>query len=255
MSSRPTSFARSTTGPALKLLETCRQPVPKPAVLSSLQSPNALGEPLSERVARAKARWLKRVMYETSATSTEKCFAYLVADHLNCATLDCWPSQARVAKLLGFKCAKTSQRAARGLERLGVLTLKRNGKKGYRCAPVFLPGDEDKIVTTNGRRRRPVPDTDVRESLLLIPLKSSTSTAAAPVETTQSTASTYDPRRRGEIEVKIAAMLGSNGIDVLARLAAVDSTIIDRLCRAYASGSLGTRELAAARLAAQQADP
>ena len=252
MALRPSSFTRGRTGQALRVLETCEPHALKPASHTRLYSADAVGEPLFERAARAKARWLKRVMYETTATSTEKCFAYLVVDHFNCVTSDCWPSQARIAKLLGFKCVKTSQRVARGLERLGVLTLKQNGKNGYRYAPVFLSGDEDKNVVTNGHRRPPVPDTDVRESLLLIPIKSSTSMVAAAAEITASTASTYDPRQRVEIEVKIAAMLGSNGIDVLARLAAVDNSIIDRLCRAYVSGALGTRELAAARLAAQQ---
>jgi hypothetical protein len=38
-------------------------------------------------------------------------------------------------------------------------------------------------------------------------------------------------------------------------LATVETSIIDRLCRAYVSGALGTRELAAARLAAQQVNP
>src|SRR4051812_449650 len=48
-------------------------------------------EPLYKQVARAKARWLRRIMYGSVATSTEKCFAYAVADHLNCVTLDAWP--------------------------------------------------------------------------------------------------------------------------------------------------------------------
>src|SRR5437588_8825339 len=78
------------------------------------------GEPLFTRVARAKARWLRRVMYGTVATSTEKCFAYAVADHLNCVTLDAWPGQARLAQLLGFKSVKTIQRAAAALQKLAV---------------------------------------------------------------------------------------------------------------------------------------
>jgi hypothetical protein len=43
------------------------------------------GESLRTRVNRAKARWLKRVMYQTPASSTGKCFAYSVVDHLNCS--------------------------------------------------------------------------------------------------------------------------------------------------------------------------
>ena len=42
-------------------------------------------------------------------------------------------------------------------------------------------------------------------------------------------------------------------MEVLARLAAIDDAIVDRLCRAWAKGVLGERDLAAARLAAEQA--
>ena len=56
--------------------------------------------PLVETVNRMKARWLKRVMYETDVSSTAKCLAYAVSDHLNCVSLDCWPSQARLGQLL-----------------------------------------------------------------------------------------------------------------------------------------------------------
>jgi hypothetical protein len=47
-------------------------------------------------------------------------------------------------------------------------------------------------------------------------------------------------------------MLGDEGIEVLARLGAIDDSIIERLCRSYAAGALGPRELIAARLAAEQ---
>jgi hypothetical protein len=210
-------------------------------------------ETLVERVNRAKARWLKRVMYESSATSTEKCFAYSVVDHLNCVTLDCWPSQIRFAQLLGFRSTKTPQRAARGLERLGVLTLKHNGRSRYRYAPVFLPGDADKIVPAGGQPRPPVPDSVVRESLLeIFPTSSSSMEAAGKTsERDWRPGPNYDPRQRGAMEIEVAAMLGNDGIEVLARLATVDNGIIDRLCRAYAAGALGERELAAARLAAE----
>ncbi|MEA2906615.1 MAG: hypothetical protein QOI12_4002 [Alphaproteobacteria bacterium] len=107
-------------------------------------------ETLYKRVARAKARWLRRVMYGTVATSTEKCFAYAIAEHLNCVTLDAWPGQARLTQLLGFKSEKTIQRAALGLEGLTVLLIRRSRSR-YRYAPVFLPGDEDKIVSTKGQ--------------------------------------------------------------------------------------------------------
>jgi pyocin large subunit-like protein len=125
-------------------------------------------ESLSDRVNRAKARWLKRVMYESSATSTQKCFAYAMADHLNCVTLDCWPAQPTLARILGRKSIKTAHRAARGLASLGLITSRRNtsGKKGYRYAPVFWSEDMDNSVSKNGQRRLKIVDMDVRESSL-----------------------------------------------------------------------------------------
>jgi hypothetical protein len=210
-------------------------------------------EGLVERIGRAKARWLRRVMYETAASSTQKCFAYAIADHLNCVTLDSWPGQLRLAKLLDLKSAKTLQRAARGLERLGVLTLKGGGRSGYRYAPVFLPTDEDKIILAAGYSRPAVADKNVRESLLVIQPKSSDSTeVAARKGTLQEYGTSYQPRQRGAIELKLAEMLGSNGMEVLGKLGELDDAIVERLCRAYSAGALGERELIAARLAAEQ---
>jgi hypothetical protein len=209
---------------------------------------------LYDRVKRATARWLKRVMYETTATSTEKCFAYSVADHLNCVTLDSWPGQLRLAKELGRKSIKTAQRAAQGLERLGVLTLKRNGKKGYRYAPVFLPGDGDKNVRTGRQYCPEVRDKNVHESLLGILSTSSSPTeeASEGIKQEQSDRPKYNRRQRGAIELALAPMLGKDGIEALARLSAFDDAIVDRLCRAHAEGMLGEREVLAARLAVDQ---
>ena len=53
----------------------------------SIEGGAELGETLRTCVNRAKARWLKRVMYKSTASSTGKCFAYSVADHLNCVAL------------------------------------------------------------------------------------------------------------------------------------------------------------------------
>jgi hypothetical protein len=211
-------------------------------------------ETLYRRVARAKARWLRRVMYASVATSTEKCFAYAVAEHLNCVTLDAWPGQLRLVQLLGFKSAKTIQRAARSLEDLAVLTVFRSRKNFYRYAPVFLPGDEDKIVPAKGQTGAVRTDTDVPESLLLIHINPSVPSKrlSDKSEEVQSGEFRYRRTERGAIEVKIAAMLGDDGIEVLARLGAIDDWLIERLCRAYAAGALGPRELIAARLAAEQ---
>jgi hypothetical protein len=208
-------------------------------------------EPLIERVNRMKARWLKRVMYETPATSTEKCFGYVVVDHLNGVTLDCWPGLKRIAQLMGCRSVKTPQRAARGLQDLGLLTVKRG--KLDRYAPVFLPGDEDRLVRADGHPRSAMPDKDVDESLLGIhPMSSSSRGLPDDRKIRESEPPAYSRSQRGALEMRLASMLGKDGFDILARLARLDDAIVDRLCRALAEGRLGERELFAARLAVDQ---
>jgi len=214
----------------------------------------AEAETLYRRVARAKARWLKRIMYGSIANSTEKCFAYAVADHLNCVTLDAWPGQVRLAELLGFKCTKTVDRAARGLEKLEVLIVKRSSRDQRRYAPVFLPGDEDKDVRGTRQLSATAKDMNVHESLLLIHINTSAPTKRTPESGVcgLNNEARYRKSQRGMLEVQIAAALGDDGIEILSRLGAIDDTIIDRLCRAYAVGALRERELIATRLAAEQ---
>ena len=60
---------------------------------------NGTKESLSKRFSRAKARWLRRVMY-SGAIPIEKAFAYVVADHVNCVTEDAWPSQDTISGTL-----------------------------------------------------------------------------------------------------------------------------------------------------------
>lgn len=215
---------------------------------------SSVRETLYKQVARAKARWLRRIMYGTVATSTEKCFAYAVADHLNCVTLDAWPGQLRVAQFLGFKSVKTIQRAAGGLAELEVLVIKRGGRNQCRYAPIFLPVDEDRIVHSSGQTSPPTKDKDVCQSLLRIHNNSSEPTKETSNCSGYGKHSELRYRRteRGGIEVKIAAMMGDEGMEVLFRLGAIDDSIIERLCRAHAAGALGERELIAARLAAEQ---
>jgi hypothetical protein len=237
---------RKITGLSGELMRLDARPIGDHAPTSS--------ETLVERIGRAKARWLRRVMYNGSASSTQKCLAYAIADHLNCVTLDCWPSQFRLAKLLGFKTSKTVQRAAQGLEWIGVLTLSGGGRAGYRYGPVFMPGDEDKVVPSTGHSGPTEPDKNVSESFLVIqPNKSASTEEATEVGRPRQFGSRYERRQRGSIEIKLAEMLGQNGFDVLSRLGQIDDAIVERLCRAYASGLLGERELIAARLAAEQA--
>jgi hypothetical protein len=210
-------------------------------------------ETLIDLVNRAKARWLKRAMYGSSATSTQKVLAYAISDHLNCVTLDCWPAQSTLTGLLGRRSDKTAQRAARGLRALKFITISRGTTEtsGYRYAPVFVPSDWDKIGSSTRQKRAELGDTNVHQSNLGIQLKSS-STASGKANGGIRTSPTFNPAARGAIELKLAQMLGPNGMDALGRLAGFDDTIVDRLCRSFSEGLIGERELIAARLAAEQ---
>src|SRR5438105_2742188 len=110
-------------------------------------------EPLDTKARRAKERWYRRVMY-SDATSTEKCFSYFIKDMLNCVTLDAWPSQTTLRKLLGRKVARTPGRAAKALQKSGFLLIKPrvDGSPGYRYAPIFVPDDQyEKNVRASGQ--------------------------------------------------------------------------------------------------------
>ena len=209
------------------------------------------GPTLDQLVARMKARWLRRVMYESTANSSQKCLAYAVFDHLNCVTLDCWPSQERLAKLLGFVSVKTVQRAARGLQNQALVTINGGGRDGYRYAPVFQPADEDNSVQSSGRSRPVSTDKFVSESFLRIQSTGPASTAADGGQGTGAGIG-YQQSQRGAVELQIADRLGPGGIEILGKLSGLDDLIVERLCRAHVAGRLGERELNAARLAAEQ---
>jgi hypothetical protein len=199
---------------------------------------------LYDRVGRAKARWLNRVMYCAAITPMQKCLAYCVADHLNCVTLDCWPSQVRLADQLGSKCVKTVQRAANALVLCGVLAIKHVSRGSCRYSPVFVEADWTNGVPSTGQGCPPTPATDVHQSSLKHPPQESSKLAyAEPL---------YDPRKRGAWELKLADKLGPEGMHLLSQLSAHDDRAVDRLCEAVAEGRLGPREVAAARLAIRQ---
>lgn len=208
-------------------------------------------EPLRERVNRGKARWLKRVMYNSLATSTEKCLAFAISDHLNCVTLDAWPGLPLIATRLGFKHVRTVQRAAYGLEENGLLVVAHFGGQ-WRFAPVFLPGDDVKEVAESGHSRPRRADIDVPESFLSILFKSVSRGPSEVRRGQEAPAASVRWPGRGAVEIKVADWLGPDGMELLGRLGALDDSHVDRLCRAFAAGMLTERELAAARLAAAQ---
>jgi hypothetical protein len=204
-------------------------------------------EGLAGQVSRAKHRWFKRVAYDEKVSSSEKVFAFLVMDHLNCATLDCWPAQKTVAAKLGW-CTKTTQRVARALEAHGHIRIRQRSHGSYRYAPVFLKEDEDKSVAPKRQECPPVVDKNVNQSLLGILPNQST-----PRRGTQGPAgSQYTPQKRGYYEGELAKKLGKNGFEILAQLSDHDDALVDRLCRACAHGQVGERELLAVKLAVQQ---
>jgi hypothetical protein len=220
------------------------------AIPPNRQDRGSSSESLYERVARAKNRWLKRVMLDSNVSSTEKCFAYLVADRLNCVTLDAWPGQLLIARDLGGRSIKTAQRAARGLEKRGHLNITRDAGGSYRYAPMFLPGDEDKSAGFPGQSCPSVADKIVNESYLGIQSNLSLSTGAQRCGAIppSPSPSNYNPRMQGTYQVEIAKMLGKNGFEILMKL---NEASIERLCRAYANGELWQQELIAAQLAAK----
>ena len=213
-------------------------------------------ESLDDKVRRAKARWLKRVMMNPSATSTQKCLAHAIADRLNCVTLDCWAAQPTLARDIGVKSVKTVVRAGRGLQEVNLIRLKRTGDgPGLRYAPVFMSGDMDRPVARNGQRCPTAPDTDGRESFLGIHTESFSTGQASATTDAAPPKQAFNPKQRGAIEIELAELLGTNGLELLARLAIIDEAILERLCKARAEGSLSERDLAAARLAAEQTSP
>jgi hypothetical protein len=195
-------------------------------------------------------------MYHPHATPTQKCLAYAIADHLNCVTLDSWPAQTTLARLLGQVSTKTVQRAAGGLETFGLIRLIRSPRKKsqHRYAPVFIDKDTDILVPLKRQICPRVPDTNVHQSSSEIYLESS-STVVVPNRDTPKgrTRLSFGREKRGALELKVADLLGADGMELLSKLAAIDDEIIDRLCQAYADGVLSERDLAAVRLAAEQA--
>jgi hypothetical protein len=192
----------------------------------------------------------------SNATSTEKCFAYLIADKLNCVTLDCWPGQETLAALLSRKSVKTVSRVAEGLEKRGFVIIKSRveGEPGYRYAPVLEPDDQYENVRASRQSCPSSEDMDVGESSLDILLKESLA-PSSPISGGRRSGQpnkAYNRAQRGGLEPTVAELFGTDGWSVLERLSKLDDRIVDRLCRACFEGSLSQRDLNAARLAAKQ---
>jgi hypothetical protein len=206
-------------------------------------------DPLSKQVSRTKARWLRRVMY-SAASPMEKSFAYVIFDHLNCVTLDAWPGQETIAKLLGCS-TKTVQRAANGLEQRHFVAITRSRGGLPRYAPIFSLEDLDNSVRKRGQVCPEMPDTNVYQSFSFNRSRSFSSGHRGS-NVPQRPRSAYKPAERGRWEIELAARLGAGGLEMVDRLESGSKGTVDRLCQALCDGELGERELDAARLAARQ---
>jgi hypothetical protein len=211
-----------------------------------------MNETLRDRVNRAKARWLKTVMYSKQLQSTQKVFAYVVFDCLNCVTLDAWPAQSTSASWMGCSI-KTVQRAADALEAAGYIAVARSRFRNVnnRYAPVFVSGDLDVFVPPDGQPcPQPVDDGGCQSSLS-IHIKPA-SAGGQRKSNNNERISKYKRAERGRWEQELSKVLGPNGNEIIDRLATIDDAVVERLCRALCDGQLGSRELEAARLAAYQ---
>jgi len=209
---------------------------------------------LRERVNKAKQKWLQRVMYHPDTSLAGKCFGYVVADALNCVTLDCWVAQPTIAERLGWSSSKSVQRAAKGLSKHGLIVIKDGFGRppGRRYEPVFLHHERDIFVPRPGQNWSNDPGKDVRQSSLRIPHRSSSTEEAAERRSARVDSWCFNPRERGAFEKEVAERLGADGWEVLTRLGEADDAYVDRLCGACAAGWLQDCDLIAARLASQQ---
>jgi hypothetical protein len=118
---------------------------------------------------------------------------------------------------------------------------------------VLLPEDQDNFDVNAGHDCPRVPDKIVDESSLGIPFNTSSPSSDAHEAGRYPVAkSAYQSKQRGLYEKEIADKLGKNGFVILEKLAGLGDHLVERLCRAYANGEFGEREMLAARLAAEQ---
>jgi hypothetical protein len=211
---------------------------------------------ISERAFnRLREEWLKRVMMIGALIPSHRVIAYFMTDSLNWATMDSWLSHQTMANLAGIS-TKTVQRTTSLMEDKKLMAVYRREGSSHplRYAPVYLV---ETILDTEGPRTghwcQPGVDTDVHQSILVIPFESSVDDGLPREENKGDTVRThlsFNLAERGCLETKVAPLLG--GIDVLGRLAAIHDDIVTRICEAYVSGHLGDRQIKAAKLAAKQ---
>jgi hypothetical protein len=212
---------------------------------------------ISERdFIRLREEWLKRVMMIGGLVPSRRVLAYFLAESLNWATMDCWPSHQTLADLARTS-VKTVQRTTAQMEDKNLIAVyRRSGSsQPLRYAPVYLVGPtSDTGVRRTGQRCTPGSDTGVHESCLVIPFESTLEAGLPKKEESKGvsvqTHLSFNLAERGRLEPEVASLVG--GIDVLLRLAAIHDDIVTRMCEAHLAGHLGDRQIKAAKLAAKQ---
>lgn len=187
-------------------------------------------------------------MYCTVLSPTVCRVAYVLADHLNRATGDCWPAQSTIARKIGVS-VKTIQRSVRRLEEMGLLAIKRSSWRGetHRYVPVYQSASEaDHGVPTRRQSWAKRPDANDQQFYLRNQHRTDLADRQGWQRRSRATPD------RGRIEVEIAQRLGADGFDVLNRLAEIDDEFVARLCDRHRLGLLTDEDLNAVRLAAKQ---
>ena len=212
---------------------------------------------MADLFSRKKMLWLNGIFFQPSLPATACRVAYTIADHLNARSGDAWPSLRRIAGLIGVS-TKTVRRAVVQLETAGVIRVKRSTAKGrsHRYEPIFGgAADADKNGHHGGQIRASPGGAVVPQSYLKNPLRTY---LAGQVHPQSSSRARNDGRRlsrrgssrpdRGRLECEVAARLGPNGMEILFAIAAADGRVVDKLCDAFADGTLSDAQLNEAKL-------
>ena len=206
---------------------------------------------MAEPFNHQKMKWLNSIFYSSKLTATACRVAYVIGDHVNRVTRDCWLSQATIATKLGLS-TKTIQRAILSLRRHDFVRIRYVGKSGRKQRFVPVVYELDNYGSASSQKRPIQADRSVHQTYLGNLQKSYLGTGERDLYTGEKSRPVRQTNR-GLLEREIARRLGNDGWDLLSKLAEIDDGIVARLCHAQAAGALSASDLTAARLAARQA--
>jgi hypothetical protein len=226
------------------------------ALLSDAIGEWSLGPPpylegIDERIFKHMvAEWLGRMMRKQLVPS-HRIVSYFLADQLNWATMDCWPSHSFIAQQ-SKQNDKTVQRAIAALEKALALSVfrSRRSRRALRYAPVYARGrSQDPSGIRTGRPCPSGSDIQDHESFLANPRKSSLPRHHVNL-VHQAPALSFDRAERINIEFQLGEFFG--GRDRVLLLGLIDDEVITRLCEASARHELNDRQIKTIRLAVNQ---